>query len=59
MSEPREKSGHNSNKDEAAQKTRERHWENVIERAEEKRGGKLPPSSPHDYVEREGDKIKK
>jgi hypothetical protein len=56
MSEPSEAK---SNKDEAAQKARERHWENVIERAEQKRSGKLPPSSPHDYVEREGDKIKK
>ena len=59
MSEPREKSEDKSNKDEAAQKARERHWENVIERAEGKRSGKLPPSSPHDYVEREGDNIKK
>jgi hypothetical protein len=59
MSEPREKSEDKSNKDEAAQKARERHWENVIKRAEEKRSGKLPPSSPHDYVEREGDKIEK
>lgn len=59
MSEPREKSEDKSNKDEPAQKARERNWENVIERAEEKRSGKLPPTSPHDYVEREGDKIKK